>query len=588
MYQLLLITIVFAGYEDVNIFIGTKNTQQFSYGNVYPCVGLPFGAHCISFHTDTNDRRPKNAWFYSRTSKTLRGIRLTHQPSPWINDYNTFSILPLTSNQKKQTEYEVIEAHPHEAILDIGGLKTSITSGQNTFSVTVESAHNFFLKLDTISGKNDFTKTDSLHVQGVIHNFEAPKGFDMYVAMSFSNPIKDFTTQPSTSSSSYMLTFEGSVLIHVSTSYISMKNAESFLPKTSYSTVRDKSLSIWESLFSRFKLIGSTSDIKTFSSTLYRAVLFPHNITEGKKYFSPIDFRVHEGVFFTDMGFWDIVRAAYPFYTLFFPSVAAGIVDGSIAAFESGGNLPQWLSPGYRQCMVGNHANCIIADAMVKNVSAKYGKENNPKKILDVFTGDIKQVKNDALGRYGLSHYQKYGYCEPKTSGSTARALDYALADFCSSRVAKLANDAKSEKKLNGDALTYYTSFNQQNSFFAGKDSSGKFTKDFVRYRWGGPFVEGNALHYRFNVMHDIQGLTNLVGRNEIVKWIDEIFTLPNTVDIKGYGRRIHEMDEMVALKMGQYAHGNEPIHHMLYLYSHLSVPYKSQERLRYVAKKSI
>ncbi|KAL7712620.1 hypothetical protein QTN25_009796 [Entamoeba marina] len=578
----LLLCTSFASLNFINVYIGTSNSKLESHGNVYPSIATPFAMHSITFQNLPLD----DSWIFNYPPSSIQGLRLTHQPSPWMGDYNYFMITPSLSSNNNSFNGTVVSANPSEALLLFDGIWTSVTSLQTVFVTKFTTDKTFFLHINTISGISNLTQVDDKQINGMIRNGEAPNEFPLYVTLLFSNPILSFDCY-----SNNLLVKNGeqlqcyvklshSIEVFVGTSYISHKFSYKHATQYhSFNSAVNSSVSQWNSALSKFQVTHSNiTQIKTFYSTLYRLLLFPHNITEFNSYRSPVNFKIYKGKMFTDIGFWDVFRAAHPFLTLFFPEVSNGLVKGTLNVFKQSKHLPQWFSPGHRNCMVGNHANCIIADCIIKgNCSINY------KQALEAMINDQIEVKsNEAIGRNGVEHYNKYGYVESSIDGSSSKTLDYSYNDFCIAQVAKILNNQTIYQQYIQKATNYYTLFDS-NHFFKGKDKFGVFDS-FDQYRWGNPFVEGNALHYKFSVLHDIQGIINMYkDKEEFAEQIDELFNLQSIIKVGSYNYVIHEMVEMKKLNLGQYAHGNQPIQHVLYLYPFVGQSFKAEEKIRLV-----
>jgi predicted alpha-1,2-mannosidase len=175
----------------------------------------------------------------------------------------------------------------------------------------------------------------------------------------------------------------------------------------------------------------------------------------------------------------------------------------------------------------------------------------------------------------------------PEYGEATAKTLEYAYDDFCGYNLAKMTGQSFYEEIFSRQMYNYRNVFDAQVGFMRGRDKNGKWTPNFDPFEWGGPYTEGNAWHYLWSVFHDTEGLIHLLGGEEqFVKKLDSVFSVPNTVNVGTYGYKIHEMTEMQMADMGQYAHGNQPIQHMIYLYNYARAPWKAQQKIREVMHK--
>jgi predicted alpha-1,2-mannosidase len=325
---------------------------------------------------------------------------------------------------------------------------------------------------------------------------------------------------------------------------------------------------------------------RTFYSTFYRSILFPHKFyelnTQGQPvYFSPYDDKVHAGYLYTDSGFWDTFRAAHPLYNLLFPEVSGEILQGLLNAYDESGWLPEWSSPGHRDCMIGNHAFSLLTDGWVKGIRTFDAQKAVTAMVHDANAeGPVRSV-----GRDGAELYNRLGYTPyPGIREAGAKTLEYAYDDFCAARLATAVGRDADAKTFARHAMNYTNLFDTSIGFIRGRGTNGAWNEPFYPDEWGGPFTEGCSWHWTWSVMQNIPGLIDLMGGEKaFADKLDAVFTSPNTFRPGTYGRPIHEMTEMAALNLGQYAHGNEPIHHMIYLYDFAGQPWKAQSRARQV-----
>jgi predicted alpha-1,2-mannosidase len=235
--------------------------------------------------------------------------------------------------------------------------------------------------------------------------------------------------------------------------------------------------------------------------------------------------------------------------------------------------------------MVGNHSISLLTDAWVKGI-----RSFDPDSALKAYAHEAmnKGPWGGANGRAGWKDYWQLGFVPyPESEGSTAQTLEYAYDDFCAWQLARMTGNKFYEEIFSRVMYNYKNVFDSTTGFMRGRQRDGKWKPDFDPYVWGGPYTEGNAWHYNWSVFHDVQGLINLTGGDKkFTDKIDSVFTVPNTVKYGTYGTMIHEMKEMVLAGMGQYAQGNQPIQHMIYLYSYAGQPWKTQYHIRQVMEK--
>lgn len=299
-------------------------------------------------------------------------------------------------------------------------------------------------------------------------------------------------------------------------------------------------------------------------------------------HYSPYTGNVADGYLFGGTGFWDTFRALYPFLNLVYPSIAKEMQKGLINAYKEGGWLPEWSSPGYRGIMIGNNSASVVAEAYIKGLRGY---------DIDVLWEALKHGAHHegphATGRKGVDYYNQLGYI-PNDVGvneSVARSLEYAYDDYAIYALGKALGKPKHEIEVyKTRSMNYKKLFHPRHLLMSPKDSKGNFAADFNPYAWGGDFTEGNSWHYSWSVFQDVKGLKALMGGDKMfVKMLDSVFVMPPDFSGSKYGGIIHEMREMQVMNMGQYAHGNQPIQHMIYLYNYAGQPWKTQYWVREV-----
>ena len=237
--------------------------------------------------------------------------------------------------------------------------------------------------------------------------------------------------------------------------------------------------------------------------------------------------------------------------------------------------------------MVGSNSAPIIADAFLKG-----GKNFDAELLLEAMikNATVEQGRPvSSVGREGLCYYNSLGYV-PYNVGineNVARTLEYAYADFTIAKMAqKLGKTTIADTYLK-KSLNYKNVFDPSVNLMRGKNKEGDFQSPFNPLKWGDAFTEGNSLHYTWSVFHDVQGLIGLMGGKEkFASKLDEVFQMPPAFDASYYGQTIHEIREMQVANMGNYAHGNQPIQHMIYLYNYANQSYKAQAKIREVLTK--
>jgi len=604
----------------VNTRQGTNSKYEFSYGNTYPATALPFGMNTWTAQTGKNG----DGWKYQYFEHTIRGFQQSHQCSSWVNDYAVFSLMPVTG-KLTVNENERATSFKHEnEIAEPSYYKVKLDNNITTeMSPTERGAH---LRFTFPKGKSSYIIMDGYtkmsmvkiipeerKIIGYVNNCRwAPQNFKNYFVIIFDKPFTAYGTWENKKDqlAAKSLTAEGegagaylqfkdgeTVSAKVASSYISPDQAELTLQTElggfkTFDDTHKAADKVWNTLLARMRVEGGTEDQKaTFYSCLYHANLFSHQFFEYNKegkpyYYSPYDGKVHDGYMYTDNGFWDTFRAQFPLNTIIHPKMEGQYCQALLDAQQQCGWLPAWSFPAETGGMLGNHSISILTDAWIKGI-----RTFDPKKALEAYYHEAtnKGPWGSANGRPGWKEYFANGYVPytPKTLGATAWTLEFAYDDFCGYQLAKATSNPFYENVFGRQMYNYKNLFDPKTRFMRAKDEQGNWIEPFDPMDWGGPYTEGNAWHWTWSVFQDVQGLINLMGGDKnFTSKIDSVFTEPGTIKVGGYGTVIHEMTEMAAFKMGQYAQGNEPIHHLLYLYNYAGQPWKAQQHLREVMDK--
>ncbi|MFS2515070.1 GH92 family glycosyl hydrolase [Parabacteroides distasonis] len=598
----------------VNTLQGTNSTYELSWGNTYPTTAVPYPMNSWSPQTGKNG----DGWKYQYSATTIRGFQPTHQCSPWVGDYGVFSLMPVSElvvdESKRATPFshdkEIAKPHYYRVTLE-NGITTE-------FSPTTRSAHfrfSFPAKGDAFLVLDGYTKTSQVQIDvanhritGYVHNGAfSPKTHKNYFIIQFDKPFVSYGTWENRKNTiqknnlsregegigAYVQFAKGSkVQAKVSTSYISPEQAEVTMTRelgkhSSVEVTKQAAADVWNQLLNRVLVDGGTEeDMKTFYSCMFRANLFSHKFYEEKEdgspyYYSPYDEKIHDGYMFTDNGFWDTFRSQFPLTNILHPTMQGQYMQALLDAQEQCGWLPSWSFPSETGGMVGNHSISLLTDAWVKGI-----RTFDPEKALKAYAHEAmnKGPWGGANGRVRWKDYYQLGYIPyPESMGSTAQTLEYCYDDFCAYQLAKMTGNKFYEEVFARQIYNYKNVYDPSVGFMRGRKLDGSWA-DFDAFEWGGPYCEGNAWHYNWSVFHDVQGLIDLTGGDErFVAKIDSVFALPGIVKYGTYGTKIHEMLEMELAKMGQYAQGNQPIQHMIYLYSYAGQPWKTQYWIRQV-----
>jgi predicted alpha-1,2-mannosidase len=604
----------FANY--VNPLIGTDSERKLSNGNTYPAVALPWG---MNFWTPQTGKMGEG-WQYTYSSHKILGFRQTHMPSPWINDYGAFSIMPETGSLKVDEDARAAwfshkreTSRPYYYQVYLGDYDTWVemapTERAAQFQIKYPNSGKSFLVLDAFD-KGSYVKIfpKEKKIIGYCRNYEenVPDDFHNYFVIYFDKEIDTAYTWSGKDihkgsleeegehvGAAIKFKFEGDNVVHikVASSFISPEQAELNLQREvgndTFEQTVVKAKEAWNEGLGKVDVEGGTeSQLKVFYTALYRTMLFPRKFYEFDKgnnivHYSPYNGKVLPGYMFTDNGFWDTFRAVFPLFTIVHPDLTSHIMEGLVNTYKESGWLPEWASPGHRNCMIGSNSASIIADAYLKGIR---GYDINT-----LYEAILKNSDNEgplkSVGRLGAKYYNEYGYIpyDVDINQSVARTLEYCYDDFTIMKLAQELKKPQSEIDIFAKrALNYENVFDPSINFMRGRNKDKSWKTPFSPDKWGDEFTEGCSWHYTWAVFHDPQGLINLMGgREKFITRLDSVFTSSPTFDFSYYKRQIHEITEMVIAGMGQYAHGNEPIQHAIYLYDYAGEPWKAQKHVR-------
>ena len=602
----------------VNPLMGTQSKVDMSNGNTYPDIALPWGMNSWTPQTGKNG----DGWQYTYDADKIRGFKQTHQPSPWMNDYGVFSIMPVTKKMVYKEndraswfshKAEIAKPYYYSVYLADADVTTEITPTERAaqFRFTYPKTDSSFIVIDAfdrasyikiLPKEQKIIGYSTRYARGKYPNFK--DYFVIYIDKPFTySSVKivprnatQTTAQPdSLATESYhsigivgFKTQKGEqVHLKVASSFISFEQAELNLKRElandNFDATKQKAKEVWNKTLSRVAVDGGTTDqYKTFYSCLYRMLFFPNKLYEidAKNqivHWSPYNGKVLPGYMFGGTGFWDTFRALYPFLNLMYPSIVKEMQEGLINDYKEGGWLPEWSSPGYADIMVGNNSASVVAEAYLKG-----GRGYDIKTLYEALVHDANnEGPMHAVGRFGVNYYNTLGYVpyDAKIDENAARTLEYAYDDYAIYELGKAIGRPKDEIEVyRKRAMNYKNLFDPQTGLMRGKNKDGSFETPFNPFEWGDAFTEGNSWHYTWGVFQDIQGLVDLMGgKKKFVSKLDSVFSLPPIFDTTYYHEVIHEIREMQVAGMGQYAHGNQPIQHMIYLYGYGGEPWKTQ-----------
>ena len=616
----------------VNPFVGASTNTELAgashgLGKTFPGATAPFGMVQVSPNTITGG---DNGPGYSYEHTTIEGFAFTQMSGiGWYGDLGNFLVMPTIgdlhtfagtedkpeegyrSRYDKSTEkasagyYSVFlsdykiqaeaTALPHSGML-------RFTFPENEHSYVVVDAFDKGSYIKVIPEENKVIGYTTKNSGGV------PDNFKNYFVIEFDKPftyeatfadatLKEGVREQQSDHVGAVIGFKTTKgeIVHakVASSFISFEQASLNLKELgsdNFNTLVQKGKDVWNKELSKIEVEGGTLDqYRTFYSCMYRSLLFPRKFYEidalGKVvHYSPYNGEVLPGYMFTDTGFWDTFRSLFPFLNLMYPTMSKEMQEGLINAYKESGFFPEWASPGHRGCMVGNNSASVLVDAYVKGIKVD--------DLETLYKGLIHGTENvhptvSSTGRLGHEYYNKLGYVpyDVKINENAARTLEYAYNDWCIYQIAKDLGRPQKELDLYAKrAMNYKNLFDKETKLMRGKNKDGNFMAPFSPLKWGDAFTEGNSWHYTWSVFHDPQGLIDLMGgRKEFITMLDSVFAVPPVFDDSYYGQVIHEIREMQIMNMGNYAHGNQPIQHMIYLYNYAGEPWKAQYWLRQV-----
>lgn len=604
----------------VSTLVGTQSKISLSTGNTYPATALPWG---MNFWTPQTGKMG-DGWAYTYDSDKIRGIKQTHQPSPWINDYGQFSIMPVTGSpvfdQDKRASWfshKAEEARPyyykvyladHDVVAEVAPTDRAAAM-RFTFpddnSYVVIDAFDRGSSVTIIPEENKILGYTTRNSGGV------PENFRNYFEIVFDTPFTYSSTvldngEPDESRKSVEGNHTGAIIgfktgkgqvvnAKIASSFISPEQATLNMKELgdgNFDRIKSEGRQRWNDVLGVFEVDDDDLDrLRTFYSCLYRSVLFPRSFYEingnGEPvHYSPYNGEVLPGYMFTDTGFWDTFRCLFPLLNLAYPSMNEKMQEGLANAYRESGFLPEWASPGHRGCMVGNNSASVVADAWLKGVKV-------PAKDMEVLWEAVVNGADNvhpqvlSTGRWGHEYYNKLGYVpyDVNIPENAARTLEYAYDDWCIYQLGKSLGKGKKElAPFKKRAMNYKNLFDPEHKLMRGRNQNGEFQSPFNPLKWGDAFTEGNSWHYTWSVFHDPQGLIDLMGGDDgFTAMLDSVFSVPPIFDESYYNGVIHEIREMQIMNMGNYAHGNQPIQHMIYLYDWAGQPWKAQKWVREV-----
>ncbi len=603
----------------VSILVGTQSKYELSTGNTYPAVAMPWG---MNFWTPQTGNMG-NGWTYVYTADKIRGFKQTHQPSPWMNDYGQFSIMPATGLQQYDEDtraswfshkaevakpyYYSVYLADHDVTAEMAPTERAcffrFGFPKSDDSSVIVDAFDRGSYVKVIPAENKVVGYTTRNSGGVPDNFrnwfviEFDKPFASH-SVCLDRAVLEGADLADGNHAMAVVRFNTArgeqVHARVASSFISLEQAGLNLRELagSFDETAEKGRARWNEVLGRIEVEDDSIDnLRTFYSCLYRSVLFPRDFSEidaagNRVHYSPYNGEVLPGEMFTDTGFWDTFRSLFPLLNLVYPDMSARMQEGLVNTYLESGFLPEWATPGHRDCMVGNNSASVVADAWAKGI-----RDHDIEKLWEAVLHDANAVHPavGSTGRLGWQYYNELGYIpnNVRLGQSGARTLEYAYDDWCIYTLGKALGRPESEISVYAErAMNYRNLYNPEHRLMTGRDDKGVFDPEFVSTDWSNTFCEGNSWHWSFCVFHDPAGLIELMGGPAgFNQMMDSVFLVPGKQGMSSRGM-IHEMREMQVMNMGQYAHGNQPIQHMVYMYNWGGEPWKAQYWSREVMDK--
>ena len=621
---------------------GTNSNARFSRGNNFPAVAVPHG---FNFWTPVTDAGSN--WMYQYQQRNdvdnrprLEAFALSHEPSPWMGDRQTFQLMPAavargapSANRAARAlsfshANEAAHAHTYRVAFD-NGIVTEIapTDHAAMFRFTFEGdrAQLVFDNRDDRGGIVLDPSGQSFSGWSDVKSRLSAGATRLFFHGEVDQPVRESGRLRGEGRDHVAAWFgfdttQTKVLnLRIATSLISLEQARHNLaleiaPGASFDDVRDRAQRQWDAQLGIVKVRGASRDERTtLYSNLYRLFLYPNSAYENTgtaaqphyRYASPFSApvgpdtptqtgaRVVDGKPYVNNGFWDTYRTAWPAYVLLTPSKAGEMIDGFVQQYRDGGWIARWSSPGYADLMVGTSADVAFADAWLKgvrnfDVRAFYQSALKDATVVSPLAG---------TGRKGLQRAIFRGYTSTGVEEGLSWSMDGYINDFAIGNLAAAlarqpatddpyaAHYADDAAYFRQRALGYANLFDPAVGFFVGRDGAGDWhhdAEDFDPLRWGGDYTETDAWNMAFHAPQDGAGLAALYGgRAALAAKLDAFFATPGEFHVGSYGEPIHEMLEARDVRMGQYGHSNQPSHHIIYMYDHAGQPWKTQDKVR-------
>lgn len=572
----------------VNPFIGTGG-----HGHTYPGATLPFGMVQLS-----PDTRIDGSWDgssgYHFSDSLLYGFSHTHLSGTGVSDYGDILFVPTTSKPiLNGKQYSIGFSHKNEkasagfySVTLNGGINVELTTttrvGFHKYTFPNKKDNWIILDLShrdkTIETKlNIISKTK---IEGMRRSDAWAKDQHIYFVAEFSKPFTedfDFENNNPLILKRHAFKFNSSdksILIKVGISTVSIegakKNLNAELPHWDFDKVKSEANNIWNNELGKIQITSNDKDKLTiFYTALYHTMIQPNVNMDVDSSYRGMDNKIHKAdgfTYYTVFSLWDTFRAAHPLYTIIDRKRTLDFINTFLAHYDQGGRLPVWeLCSNETDCMIGYHSVSVITDAYVKGI-----RNFDTQKALEAMK------KSATWNHFGLPQYISNGFLSIEDEHeSISKTLEYSYDDWCIAEFAKLLNDRTIFNEYINRSLSYKNIFDSKTGFMRPRINGG-WISPFDPKEVNNNFTEANSWQYSFFVPHDISGLISLQGGKEnFEKKLDELFTTSTQTT----GREQADITGLI----GQYAHGNEPSHHMAYLYNYIGKPNKTQFRVNQI-----
>lgn len=583
----------------VNPLQGTDSQRNFSHGNCLPLIDMPWGMTAWSLQTRNEAR-----WFFHSDDRYLFGLRATHQPSPWMGDYGYVLMMPQAGQLEKNrhswsSSYRQEQATIRPHLLDVNLLRYGVrmqfapTERCAVIRLTFGDRPGGRLLFDLLDAEGEIQiKGSTVTVRTMAQSGSAHKDFCTHFVAEFDCPLlaDQSGVENGVAWAELDLPPSREVTVRLSTSFISDAqcriNLAHEIGTQSFDEVSAAGAAEWNRMLGQIEVDGLNDEQqRTFYTCLYRALLFPRATHELDKngrqvHYSFFDGQLHDGPMYTDNGYWDTYRTVYPLLSILHPKRLTEMTEAWLNVYRESGWLPKWASPGHRGVMIGSHIDAVLADAYAKGIDVDW--ELALEAMLKHAT---QEHPTGRMGRDGVRQYLELGHVpQDEVRESASETMDYAYDDWCIAQIARGLGRTDVFRDFMERSKNYRNVFDPRVGFMRGRNRDGSWVEPFNPIDWGGSYVEGSVWQCGWAVQHDIPGLIELMGgREAFLAKLNELLDTPPDFNIGSYACEIHEMSEMAAVDFGQYAHSNQPSHHLLYLFTAAGDPATTQRWVRRV-----